>query len=365
MDDGKIWLPNRRDLLLGAAVAFAGLAVGGSIGSAAARADTAGQPDWRFCGNCNGLFFSGANGNYYRQNQRCSAGGLHDPMGFNFVLPHDTAETATAQKDWRFCGNCNGLFFSGANGDYYRQNQRCSAGGLHDPMGFNFVLPHDTAETATAQKDWRFCGNCNGLFFSGANGDYYRQNQRCPAGGLHDPMGFNFVLPHQAAQQDSMTADERKIADAINSTREQVGCSGALQVDSRLVAVARAHSQDLADHPGPPGLWETGTLNRQGHTGSDGSQPGDRIAKAVGSPGTENVYVAWLLGGDPGPPVQGALNYWLENTPQHHDHRDNALNCAHKSTGVGISKGSGVIPQGQQNAGQQAIFYYFTQVFHD
>jgi uncharacterized protein YkwD len=161
-----------------------------------------------------------------------------------------------------------------------------------------------------------------------------------------------------------MTAEEQQIFDAINNARAQAGRS-TLQVDARLVAIARAHSQDLADHPGPPGLWEQGEVNHQGHVGSDGSQPAQRITKALGTPGSENAYIAWFWGSsDPGPPVQGALSYWLENTPQHHGHQDNALSPSWKVTGVGIAKGSGVIPQGANRVGNQAVFYYFTQCFH-
>jgi M6 family metalloprotease-like protein len=209
----ELWSLNRRDFLIrasSAAVAVGGLVAGIPL---TAHAAPALQPDWRFCGKCNGLFYSGANGCYYRGNQRCPAGDRHNPLGYNFRLLHDIEETPTAQKDWRFCTKCNGLFFSGANGSYYRENQRCPAGDLHnpDPAGYNYVLLHDLTydlvrrlpgaprwmTTAPLQRDWRFCTKCNGLFFSGANGSYYRENQRCPAGDLHNPAGYNFVLSHE------------------------------------------------------------------------------------------------------------------------------------------------------------------------
>jgi M6 family metalloprotease-like protein len=141
----ELWLPTRREFLSRAstaAVVVGGLAAGIPLAAYTAYAAPAPQPDWRFCGKCNGLFYSGVNGCYYRGNQRCPAGDRHNPLGYNFLLPHDIEETPTAQKDWRFCTKCNGLFYSGANGSYHPENQRCPAGELHNPDGYNFVLSH-------------------------------------------------------------------------------------------------------------------------------------------------------------------------------------------------------------------------------
>ncbi|HEX6684826.1 MAG TPA: CAP domain-containing protein [Candidatus Limnocylindrales bacterium] len=267
------------------------------------------------------------------------------------------------QPDWRFCGKCNGMFFSGPNGTYYRENQRCPAGGLHNPLGYNFVLPHDVPGTPTAQPDWRFCGKCNGMFFSGPNGTYYRDNQRCPAGELHNPLGYNFVLPHQGVPPEpstTMTQTEQQVADLVNAARTRAGCAVALQPDGRLVAVARAHSQDLADHPGPPGLWEKGSQGGQGHYGSDGSLSADRISRAVGTSGTENSYVEWFTGTAPAPSAQRAFDWWWKSP---YGHKESMLDCNHRTTGVGIATGQGFIPQGQPGAGQQAAFHYYTQAF--
>src|SRR5689334_9092940 len=104
-------LATRRHLIagaLGVTAALAGLARS-QAAPAALGFGLADQEFWRFCGKCNGMFFSGENGTYYRQNQRCPAGGPHYPMGFNFVLPYNVPATSTAQPDWRFCGKCNGM----------------------------------------------------------------------------------------------------------------------------------------------------------------------------------------------------------------------------------------------------------------
>ena len=90
------------------------------------------------------------------------------------------------QKEWRYCNNCHGLFFDG-----YPDKGRCPAGGGHIAIGYNFVLPHDVGPTPNQQDAWRYCNNCHGLFFDG-----YPDKGRCPAGGGHIAIGYNFVLPH-------------------------------------------------------------------------------------------------------------------------------------------------------------------------
>lgn len=63
----ELWSPTRREFLIRASSAAA-IAVGGLAGIplTAGRAYAATQPDWRFCTNCHGLFFSGANCTYHR-----------------------------------------------------------------------------------------------------------------------------------------------------------------------------------------------------------------------------------------------------------------------------------------------------------
>ena len=174
--------PRRRFLRAGAAVlALAATAAVGVPGRAQAQPVGSGQPNWRFCTKCYALFYDG-----YRDKGKCAAGGAHVAQGFEFVLPHDTAETASAQHNWRFCPKCHAMFFDG-----YPNKGRCPAGGAHVAQGFNFVLPHDQPETPVAQRHWRFCNKCEGMFFNG-----YPNKGRCPAGGTHVAQGYNFVLPH-------------------------------------------------------------------------------------------------------------------------------------------------------------------------
>jgi hypothetical protein len=116
-----------------------------------------GQSNWRWCSNCQGLFFAG--------NPTlgvCPAGGAHTDAGSdNYVLP-DLASGQPGQSNWRWCSNCQGLFFAGGP-----TLGVCPAGGAHTDAGSdNYVLP-DLASGQPGQSNWRWCSNCQGLFFAG------------------------------------------------------------------------------------------------------------------------------------------------------------------------------------------------------
>ncbi|MBF6237138.1 AbfB domain-containing protein [Nocardia otitidiscaviarum] len=157
--------------------------------------------------------------------------------------------------------------------------------------------------------------------------------------------------------------ETERVVDIVNFARArhnsaQNGCRAPrLILDNRLTTVAQRHSQDLADHPG---LWEQRLNGYRGHIGSDGSTPSQRIQNAMGSPGSENVYVAWWFGNATPPGAQAAFDSWW-NSP---DHKRTLLDFGFALTGVGIATGQGTIPAGERNAGQSATFKYVTQVFH-
>lgn len=137
------------------------------------------QDNWRLCRKCNVLFFKG-----YPNKGHCPAGGGHAATGDNFVLPHDIAETRSAQGAWRYCAKCHAMFFDG-----YPQKGACPGGGGHAAAGYVFVLPHDIPVRGLVHGDWRFCNKCHTMFFNGSG-----NKGRCPAGNGHVAQGFNFVL---------------------------------------------------------------------------------------------------------------------------------------------------------------------------
>lgn len=301
------------------------------------------QWDWRYCGKCQVLAFDG-----FMQKGLCAGGGVHKAIGYNFGIwggEVEPVESPVFQISWRHCGKCRALFFNG-----YPDKGRCPGGGGHQAVGWKFGVYHGPATSPPSpreQGDWRYCGKCHALFFNG-----FPSKGRCAAGGGHEATGWTFILEHiKANATDSMDTQERTTWVLVKDAHIlHGGCSG-LAVDPRLVAVARAHSEDLATHPG---LWSKKTPDGfPGHYGSDGSLPsgGDgRIAKATGSPGTENVFRGRIRGDAPPPEPGTAFNAWW-GSPRH---KANMLNCEHKRSGVGIAFG-------QDPDGWTA--YYFTQVF--
>jgi hypothetical protein len=143
------------------------------------------QADWRWCHQCQGLFFSGGQ----TATGCCPAGGQHQKgISGNYVLAHNSP-VAHGQADWRWCSKCQGLFFSGGQADA----GNCPAGGQHQKgVSGNYRLLHD-APLAPGQSDWRWCHKCQGLFFSGGQA----ATGSCPAGGQHEKgVSGKYTLAH-------------------------------------------------------------------------------------------------------------------------------------------------------------------------
>jgi hypothetical protein len=141
------------------------------------------QADWYFCDKCYSLFF----GKNASDAGRCVYdNGLHRAVGYEFYIPNfeEGATAAMGQPDWHFCGNCNGMCYA----PNFVPTGGCPGtsppGGNHAPVGWTFALPNNTqgASAATGQADWRYCGYCRSLFFDG-----YIHKGACPSapgGGL-------------------------------------------------------------------------------------------------------------------------------------------------------------------------------------
>ncbi|MFG3223941.1 hypothetical protein ACGF07_04035 [Kitasatospora sp. NPDC048194] len=293
--------------------------------------DTTGQPDWRFCARCNGLFWAPEDS---AAGSVCPFGGEHVPAGWNFVLPNNMqgATDTTGQPDWRYCGKCHGLFHAPQEepggacpaGDGHRpdgwifclpsreQGARDSSGqpdwhlcatchGLfwqpggvpnpgicpavnprnsdlvawtddtrvaeavlveHDPQGWNFVLPNTTqgATDTTGQPDWRYCAKCNGLFFAPHES---ATGSRCPLDGEHVPAGWNFVLPNnvQGATDATGQPDWRYCGNchglfwAPHGATDGTVCPGG------------------GEHSPPPGSWIFYLPSREQGAAADSGQP--------------------------------------------------------------------------------------------
>jgi hypothetical protein len=101
----------------------------------------------------------------------------HDHGGSGAYIVAVNAPTAPGQAHWRLCKKCQTLAFrAGA----------CFAGGAHDLVGSgDYTLRYNAG-----QSQWRHCGNCHGLWYSGNGGQ-----GRCPApAGLHSPGADEFFI---------------------------------------------------------------------------------------------------------------------------------------------------------------------------
>jgi len=154
------------------------------------------QRNWRWCNKCQGLFFGGG-----QATSRCPEGGTHAPQAHsgsgNYSLPHNVPASPDRQKEWRWCNKCQGLFFGPTVA-----SSTCPSGGTHMPPGLsgsgNYSLPHNVPASPDCQSNWRWCNNCQGLFFGGG-----QATSRCPEGGTHAPQAQsgsgNYTLPHEPA----------------------------------------------------------------------------------------------------------------------------------------------------------------------
>jgi hypothetical protein len=95
-----------------------------------------------------------------------------------------------AQRNWRWCVKCNGLWYAAASAN---PNGRCPAGTTASPGHVkagsgDYALFGDAdgsfSPTVMAQRNWRWCANCNGLWYAAASAN---PNGRCPAGTTANP----------------------------------------------------------------------------------------------------------------------------------------------------------------------------------
>ncbi|QDY11496.1 hypothetical protein FJK98_07300 [Micromonospora sp. HM134] len=111
----------------------------------------------------------------------------------------------------------------------------------------------------------------------------------------------------------------QQVVDLVNAERAKAGCA-AVTVNAKLTLAAQQHSQDQADH-------ETMT-----HTGSDGSNAGQRLDRAGYTWRTYGENVAWNQ-----QTPAAVMQAWMNSS----GHRANILNCAFTEIGVGVANGNG------------------------
>ncbi|MGW1274078.1 CAP domain-containing protein [Streptomyces sp. NPDC002491] len=113
-----------------------------------------------------------------------------------------------------------------------------------------------------------------------------------------------------------VSAAVARVVALVNSERAKVGCS-PVALNAKLSQAAQAHSVDMASH------------STMSHTGSDGSDPGQRITGAgyLWSAYGENVAYGYST------PEQ-VMAGWMASA----GHRRNILDCGFKDIGVGVAQ---------------------------
>jgi len=160
----------RRGAIRLAGAAGLAAATGAVLAAAPASPAQASQDFWRWCHQCQGLWY-GFNNTPGMCPARGNAGHSYAGSG-NYTLP-TTQDLSWGQPDWRWCNRCQGLWYS-AN----RTFGACPAGpgGHHwDPDADDYA---PDVNSGSGQGQWRWCHQCQGMWF-GANGT----GGACPAPG--------------------------------------------------------------------------------------------------------------------------------------------------------------------------------------
>ena len=178
------------------------------------------------------------------------------------------------QPGWRWCGKCEGMFFA-----LHGQLGVCPAVGAnpqHDPEGSGLYVIQQNESHVAGQANWRWCLKCEGLFFAGGqsqgvcprdgtehdggdSGDYilHESGTRgvCEAAGSHDPTGstnyavrrageYRFDRPVFFAQYERVfphqNAAQRRALDALLGFAESDGENVDLRWIAYFLATARA-----------------------------------------------------------------------------------------------------------------------------
>lgn len=141
-----------------------------------------GQPNWRYCSHCQGLYFLGN-----AMPTHCPVNGTHlFTQSYDYCL-HIAGQGPAGQDNWRWCNKCAGLSFAG-NGP----PRKCPMGGNHDLTGSgDYSLVQNIASLPPQmQNQWRWCNKCMSLYYGGSTAPTV-----CLEGGSHSDVGSgNYAL---------------------------------------------------------------------------------------------------------------------------------------------------------------------------
>ncbi len=129
----------------------------------------------------------------------------------------------------------------------------------------------------------------------------------------------------------SSTVPGSTILNLVNEKRAAAGC-GPVAGDDLLRVAADRHAVDMANNAAH---LQPGT---DGHTGSDGSRPDQRIRDAGFTPISSWGEIVYWADGPPGNTPEATVNWWMNSPP----HRANIENCGFTHAGVGLVYPGGV-----------------------
>jgi hypothetical protein len=173
----------RGGLLVGVGLATAGVASAALTGTAKAASP---QPNWAYCKNCHGMWYTGNN-----VPGACpySSFGHVDSPSYNSELFNSSSGGGSSpgyQGSWAWCSQCQGLWTTLHTVDSYCPGFPSMSGdkgiGPHTSVGsWQYFLWINSVTGNNPQPNWRWCGNCAGLYFQGSSGN--------EAGFCPDPYG--------------------------------------------------------------------------------------------------------------------------------------------------------------------------------
>jgi hypothetical protein len=127
------------------------------------------QDNWRWCSKCEGLWWAGDT-----THGVCPADKKEHVLdgSSNYTLLSNTDPAASGQDNWRWCSQCEGLWWAGDT-----THGVCPANGAgHSLQGSG---DYEIAfHLAIGQNNWRWCSQCEGLWWAGG-----ATHGVCPANG--------------------------------------------------------------------------------------------------------------------------------------------------------------------------------------
>jgi hypothetical protein len=128
------------------------------------------ESNWRWCRNCQCLYFCG--------NANCPAGGVHDHSQSLDYCIFTGAPAGLTQGNWKWCKKCQALLYSKLG------VSQCAHSNVHDfsASGSYWVMIDDGYNQG--EKNWKWCNKCQGLVFAGGP-----QLGSCEYGGEHEHTG--------------------------------------------------------------------------------------------------------------------------------------------------------------------------------